>query len=95
VRSLLDLPGAVLLEVGPGQTLTTLAHQQRGNAPRRSWRRCQSAPRRSAVASETMLGALGRLWAAGIQPDWKRFWSHERRQRVSLPTTPLSAKSTG
>jgi len=88
---LLDLPGAVLLEVGPGQTLTTLAHQQRGN---RATPIVASMPERAAdaIGSETMLEALGRLWAAGIQPDWKRFWSHERRERVSLPTYPFERK---
>jgi amino acid adenylation domain-containing protein len=88
---LLDLPGAVLLEVGPGQTLTTLAHQQRGNRARPI---VASMPKRDADAlgSETMLEALGRLWIVGIQPDWKRFWSHERRVRVSLPTYPFERK---
>jgi len=88
---LLEMPGAVLLEVGPGQSLTTLAHQQRGN---RATPIVASMPERSAAAvgSETMLEALGRLWAAGIQPEWNRFWSHESRKRVSLPTYPFERK---
>jgi amino acid adenylation domain-containing protein len=88
---LLDLPGAALLEVGPGQTLITLAHQQRGS---RATPIVASMPERAAGAlgSETMLEALGRLWAAGIQPDWRRFWNQERRVRVSLPTYPFERK---
>ena len=88
---LLDLRGVVLLEVGPGQTLTTLAHQQRG---KRSTPIVASMPEREAeaVASGTMLEALGRLWAAGVEPDWQRVWSQERRQRVSLPTYPFERK---
>jgi len=89
---LLDLPGAVLLEVGPGQSLITLAHQQRGNRPTPIVASMPERAADSAVASETMLGALGRLWAAGIEPQWKSFWSHERRQRVSLPTYPFERK---
>ena len=91
VNVLLDLPGAVLVEVGPGQTLTTLAHQQRGN---RSVRIVASMPERAAeaVASGSMLDALGKLWAAGVQPDWQRVWSQEQRQRVSLPTYPFERK---
>ena len=91
VAVLLDLPGAVLLEVGPGQTLTTLAHQQRGN---RNVRIVASMPERAAeaVASGSMLEALGKLWAAGVQPDWQRVWGEERRQRVSLPTYPFERK---
>jgi len=91
VALLLDMPGAVLLEVGPGQTLTTLAHQQRGN---RATPIVASMPERDAeaVASETMLEALGRLWAAGIQPEWTRIWSQEHRKQVSLPTYPFERK---
>jgi acyl transferase domain-containing protein len=91
VALLLDMPEAVLLEVGPGQTLTTLSHQQRGN---RSIPIIASMPERAAdaVASGTMLDALGHLWAAGIQPDWKHVWSREHRQRLSLPTYPFDRK---
>ena len=90
-KLLLDLPEAVLLEVGPGQSLTTLAHQQRGN---RAVPIMASMPERAAEAggSGTMLEALGRLWTAGVQPEWKRVWSNEHRHRVSLPTYPFERK---
>ena len=38
---------------------------------------------------ELLLGSLGKLWLAGVQPDWTGFYGHERRQRVSLPTYPF------
>ena len=68
-KLLLDLPEAVLLEVGPGQPLTILARQQRGS---RTVPIVASMPERAAEAGDsgTMLEALGRLWTAGIQPDW-------------------------
>ncbi|MFC5861901.1 non-ribosomal peptide synthetase/type I polyketide synthase [Acidicapsa dinghuensis] len=88
---LLDQPDTVLLEVGPGQTLTTLAHQQRGS---RKTAIVASMPDREAenLASSTMREALGKLWIAGIEPDWKRFWSGESRRRVSLPTYPFERR---
>jgi amino acid adenylation domain-containing protein len=88
---LLEQPEAVLLEVGPGQSLTILARQQRGN---RAVPIVASMPDRTADNAEsgTMLEALGRLWAVGIQPEWKRIWSQEHRQRVSLPTYPFERK---
>ncbi len=91
VALLLNLPEAVLLEVGPGQTLTTLANQQRGN---RSIPIVASMPERSGddTAAGTLLEALGKLWAAGVQPDWKRFWSRENRRRLSLPTYPFERR---
>lgn len=89
--TLLDMPGAVLLEVGPGQSLTTLALQQRGE---RSTQVIASMPERLAgdAASGTMLDALGRLWASGIRPDWSHVWSQEHRHRVSLPTYPFERR---
>ncbi len=91
VKLLLGLPEAVLLEVGPGQSLTTLARQQRGN---RAVPIVASMPERTGEAGDsgTMLEALGRLWTTGIQPDWERVWNHERRRRISLPTYPFERK---
>jgi len=35
---------------------------------------------------ECLMTALGRLWLEGTEVDWAGFWSHEKRQRVPLPT---------
>jgi amino acid adenylation domain-containing protein len=88
---LLDLPGAILLEVGPGQALTTLAVQQRGQ---RTTPIIASMPEREpeALGSATMLQALGRLWLAGVQPDWKSYWQTEQPKRAALPTYPFERK---
>ena len=42
--------------------------------------------------SVSMMAALGSLWLAGVQPDWKAVHRNERRQRVSLPTYPFERK---
>jgi amino acid adenylation domain-containing protein len=88
---LLNFPEAALLEVGPGQTLTTLVNSQRGNRPIPI---VASMPERGndGNASGTMLEALGKLWAAGVEADWNRFSSGQQRQRVSLPTYPFERK---
>ncbi len=88
---LVDLPGAVLLEVGPGQTLATLSMQGRGL---KKTPILASLPEReiSSTHSGTMLEALGRVWAAGVQPDWAGFWQGEQRQKLSLPTYPFERK---
>jgi acyl carrier protein len=36
-----------------------------------------------------ILGTLGNLWLAGIEPDWAGIHRHERRGRVPLPTYPF------
>jgi acyl transferase domain-containing protein/thioesterase domain-containing protein len=42
---------------------------------------------------EVSLLALGRLWVAGRQIDWRGFHAHERRKRLPLPTYPFEHKS--
>ena len=78
----------VLLEVGPGQTLSGLARQQ----ARRSMNQVvvASLPHPDGGDSEAaLLEGLGRLWLAGVSIDWAAFSAFERRHRVELPTYPF------
>ena len=80
----------VLLEVGPGQTLTTLARQ------------CATGDRTilsataSALQSEqddiALQTAVGKLWLAGVSLDWDAIHAPEPRRRVALPTYPFERK---
>jgi len=75
-------PSNILLEVGPGQTLSTLARQHP------DWKRTQavlSSLVRGEEADSTTT-ARGRMWLAGASVDVEAFFAGERRQRVSLPT---------
>jgi acyl transferase domain-containing protein len=78
---------AVLLEVGPGRALTSLATMQ---------------PTKPAAALPTMLhpkevdsgvafllGAVGQLWLAGEDVDWKGLQGAAQRRRLALPTYPF------
>ncbi|GHH96427.1 type I polyketide synthase [Streptomyces capillispiralis] len=82
-------PDRILLEVGPGHTLTTLARRH----PARTDRHLvlPSLPHRSdgQSAVRTSLAAAGRLWAAGVDLDWARLHAG-RRCRTALPTYPFS-----
>ncbi len=44
------------------------------------------------AASNSMLQALGQLYVAGCNPDFKSFNSHWNRQRISLPHYPFEKK---
>jgi acyl transferase domain-containing protein/acyl carrier protein len=88
VAALWSQPDRILLEVGPGNALTNLA-------------RAQAAPGQGiAVASMrhphdaqsdlgALLGALGRLWAAGAGMTGRALYAGEKRQRVELPRYPF------
>ena len=89
VRELVEEPQLVLLEIGPGQTLTTLARRNMERVAERvalpSLRQPQS--QQSDVAF--MLETLGRLRLAGVTVDWAGFYAHESRRRIPLPTYPF------
>ena len=82
----------LLLEVGPGQALGTLARQH--PARLQGQLAVASLPDRRAGASEQahLLDAVARLWLAGAAPDWTGFARHERRRRVPLPTYPFERR---
>ena len=86
VKDLLKEPDRMLLEVGPGTTLCSLARQQLKTPAQRTLLCSMRHPqdRQSDVAC--LLSTLGQLWLAGQEVDWSGFYAHERRRRISLPT---------
>ena len=89
MQKLLKEPNHILLEVGPGRTLSTLASR---HPDRRSEQVIVSSirhphDRQSDVAF--LLNSLGKLWLSGIQVDWPAFYANERRHRRPLPTYPF------
>ncbi|MCL4180304.1 MAG: type I polyketide synthase [Verrucomicrobia bacterium] len=80
----------ILLEVGPGQTLSTLVQQQ----PQRAKQMIPSLPPvEKPDEYRAMLRALGRLWANGVPVDWTSFHAGETRRRVcGLPTYPFQRR---
>jgi acyl transferase domain-containing protein/acyl carrier protein len=89
VEELLRKDGQVLLEVGPGQTLSGLVKRHPGVADAQAV--FSSLPHRDARQPEQshILGTLGRLWLAGAQVDWAGFQSGRSARRVPLPTYPF------
>ncbi len=87
LRLLLEDPARVLLEVGPGNTLTTLARQHQGT--QRTFVSSLRHPRESVDDGETFLGAVGRLWVAGVPIEWKTMDGGRSGRRVALPTYPF------
>jgi acyl transferase domain-containing protein len=82
-------PDRVLLEVGPGQTLSSVARRQHDHAAGRIVLASLRQAQEQGSELESLLETLGQLWLAGIRVDWAGFSSHERRQRVPLPTYPF------
>lgn len=87
VATLWKEPGALLLEVGPRATLSTLARQQVTDRARQM--AVPSMADSDATEWEALLSAAGTMWAAGVPVDARAFWGSERRRKVPLPTYPF------
>ncbi len=86
-----DHPGCVLLEVGPGTTLASLAATRRSAAPAPVVIASLRHPLDATPDATVFLNALGRLWAAGVAIDWSR-QGRSTGRRMPLPTYPFEHK---
>ena len=89
VRELLQQPSSILLEVGPGETLSTLAKAQGAQAMQPLILSSLRHPREEEADAKFLLKRLGQLWLAGAEVDWQGFYAGEKRCRVALPTYPF------
>jgi amino acid adenylation domain-containing protein len=100
IQELLSTNPTGLLEVGPGNVLSTLAKQQvprqNGNATDKQNSVTVVSSFGDASSGESsfldLLSAACSLWLAGSQPKWEVLHSGERRHRISLPTYPFERK---
>ncbi|MFR9676992.1 type I polyketide synthase, partial [Streptomyces sp. TR06-5] len=85
VDRLLEQEDLLLVEAGPGRTLTTLARGADG-ALRRTLVPTMPGPDDEADAQDFLLTAVGRLWASGADIDWDALeGTGGTRHRVALP----------
>ncbi len=99
---LLEDSAQILLEVGPGTTLSTLARRHPGNTLGRVILSSVRHPQERQSDQAYLLNTIGRLWLAGASIDWDAYYKNERRLRLPLPTYPfekqrywLEAKDSG
>ncbi len=89
IRELLSNPAQVLLEVGPGRTLSTLAIRCPDKTAETVVLTSIRHPQDQQSDTAFLLTTLGRLWLSGVKPDWTGFYRHEQCWRVPLPTYPF------
>lgn len=85
--------GYILLEVGPGKVLTTLARQNTARMPSDSVLAVTRHAYEDVSDTQHLLSVLGRLWEQGVAVDWDAFYSNRQHYRVSLPTYPFERQS--
>jgi phthiocerol/phenolphthiocerol synthesis type-I polyketide synthase E len=82
---LLDDPALVLVEVGPGQTLSAFARQHVAFSPGRTVVGCLRQPTEKRDDREYLLRSLGMLWESGVPVDWAALYAGEEPRAVRLP----------
>ena len=87
LSTLLENDNQVLLEVGPGRTLSGLVRQQ----PAKPAAMLSSLGRYGDGAQdlEVILKSYGNLWVLGCKLDAGQLYEGQRRSRVPLPTYPF------
>ena len=87
-------PARVLVEVGPGGSLTgsAMRHPKWSSGHRAV--RLMRHPIQNTDDRDTFLLGLGQLWAAGVQVNWAPS-SRTKQQIVSFPVIPLPANGIG
>lgn len=88
IRTILNQGDPLLVEVGPGRTLASLARQQ---TPVPEAFQSLRHPREVASDREFLRDLLGKLWACGKAVDFAALHSAPRR-RVPLPTYPFERR---
>ncbi|MEO0537754.1 MAG: SDR family NAD(P)-dependent oxidoreductase [Cyanobacteria bacterium P01_A01_bin.123] len=89
LQVLLNQPTQVLLEVGPGRTLSQLAKQHPAKQPEQVVLTSLRHPQEKQSDVAFLLNTLGQLWLTGVRVDWSGFYAHEQRHRLPLPTYPF------
>ena len=79
----------ILLEVGPGNTLSTLTKRHPQKTSEQITLTSLRHPQEDTADLTLLLKSLGQLWLAGVELDWDNFYGEEQHYRVPLPTYPF------
>ncbi|GAB1545497.1 hypothetical protein NUACC21_81730 [Scytonema sp. NUACC21] len=89
IRELTQAQNGILLEVGPGSTLSTLAKLTLEKSAASDVLCSMRHPNNTQSDMALLLSILGQLWLRGIKVNWSAFYACERHRRLPLPTYPF------
>lgn len=92
IREIFKKPNTIMMEVGPGNALSSFARLQMDIQKDHSVLNSMRHPNQEKNDLEFLLETLGKLWLKGINVDWDTFFSNENRKKISLPTYPFQRK---
>lgn len=86
VENLLSKKHDVIIEVGPGNSLTKLVKQHIGLNDKIYTVNTLRHPLEKKPDSTHLTNAIGELWLFGVDINWKSYYKTEQRNKISLPT---------
>ena len=86
---LFDNPTRIFVEVGPGQTLSSLVRSNPSRQPGQLVISSMRHPKNQLSDSHVLLNGLGRLWLGGVEIDWTGYYRYQSQLRVPLPGYPF------
>ncbi|MGA5301849.1 beta-ketoacyl synthase N-terminal-like domain-containing protein [Nucisporomicrobium flavum] len=92
LSTLLADPDLILLEVGPGDSLSTFARRHGSWTADRVVAGTMRRPDEKRADRQALLEGLGTIWAAGATLDWAAVCDAGRRRRVRLPAYPFQRR---
>jgi amino acid adenylation domain-containing protein len=92
LQSLLTDPRTLVLEVGPGTTLSGLIRKHPSHTPEQKALALLRHPKDKREDFEVFLQALGEAWLARQHVDWQALHSDKEPRKIALPTYPFERK---
>ncbi|HEX2077186.1 MAG TPA: type I polyketide synthase [Longimicrobium sp.] len=89
LRVLMQEPDRILLEMGPGRALATLARRHPARDPRMVVIQMLPHAQDDLTDCQMLWEAVAEMWLEGLEPKWPRFYDHQKRHRLALPTYPF------
>jgi len=89
VSQILQESQGILLEVGPGRTLSTFVKNNTSHGGGQIVLSSLRHPQDHICDVNFILNILGRLWLAGLEINWFSFYNGEQPGRIPLPTYPF------
>jgi len=92
IRNFWEAPEHILVEAGPGQTLTALASQNPNRRTAQPVIASLPSPTDETSSNLFIHSAFGNLWCHGFNVDWSRISPKRKRTPVKLPSYPFQRK---
>lgn len=89
LSELLKESNSIFIEIGPGGDLSKLVHRYLEKDSTSRIINLIRPPKKKISDAYYLHNQIGKLWLYGQQIDWHRYYSAEKRYRISLPTYPF------